>query len=649
MKHVPGWRHSCISVIAWARVYGVVLVCAAICMPARAANAGVTVRQIRSLTPSQAAEQRQVTVRGTVITLSGWKDSFFLQDGTAGISVDRLSPLPEVHAGDRIVLTGVTGPGSFAPVLVARHIHILGSSKRPPARVVRANEISYGSQDSQWLALRGVIRAAEVRSIWGRDVLTASLDIGDGVLVSVRVHDFQVADAARLNGARVTVPGVCGTVFNDKRQFLGTRLFVASTKDFHLDERAPANPFREAPFRRIADFLQFNESSSPAGLIRTTGVVTWQKVKRGFFLQDGTQGIFVRSKQGTVAVGTTVDVAGSTVLENGAPVLQAVSVRTSDVPKAVQPVLVSAAGLLTEHDGFVSAPYASVLVRVEGKLLESIASANDDTLLLQAGTAIFSARIPRQGVSRHWEVGSQLLLTGVCKVEGDDAHEPASIELEVGAPGDVRVIRGAPWWTAAHAVWIVSMLLFVIVAMLGWIGFLRWQTMLKTQATTDPLTGIYNRRSFLLLAQKQRELAQHMSKGFHLIFVDVDHFKEVNDQFGHREGDNILRAIAAMLQQVFRKTDVVGRLGGDEFAIATAGASSAPIRRRLEQALHSINQTGAHLCPISLSMGVLECDEAMWTAPMEELLERADLLMYEQKRAAKARQSTVHQALAAAV
>ena len=104
-----------------------------------------------------------------------------------------------------------------------------------------------------------------------------------------------------------------------------------------------------------------------------------------------------------------------------------------------------------------------------------------------------------------------------------------------------------------------------------------------------------------------------------------------------------------MLQEVFRKTDVVGRLGGDEFAIATAGAASGPVKRRLDAALRMLNQSGTHPCPISLSIGVLACDTAVLSAPMEELLERADLLMYEQKRAAKQEQSIFDPIPAAAV
>ena len=84
------------------------------------------VSQVRALTAEQAAKARPVRLRGVVTVLSGWKSSFFLQDANLGISVDRTSDSPELHSGDEVEVQGVSGPGLFAPIVVANHVTVLG-------------------------------------------------------------------------------------------------------------------------------------------------------------------------------------------------------------------------------------------------------------------------------------------------------------------------------------------------------------------------------------------------------------------------------------------------------------------------------------------------------------------------------------------
>ena len=90
---------------------------------------------------------------------------------------------------------------------------------------------------------------------------------------------------------------------------------------------------------------------------------------------------------------------------------------------------------------------------------------------------------------------------------------------------------------------------------------------LKSISITDELTGLYNRRGFLMLARKQLELAARMNKTMWLLYMDVDNMKWINDNLGHNEGDNALKNTANILQQTFRESDILARIGGDEFAV----------------------------------------------------------------------------------
>jgi len=159
------------------------------------------------------------------------------------------------------------------------------------------------------------------------------------------------------------------------------------------------------------------------------------------------------------------------------------------------------------------------------------------------------------------------------------------------------------------------------------------QSELGNLALTDELTGLYHRRVFMALAERQLKLGRRSDRGMLLFMMDVDSLKQINDSFGHIEGDRALRHTADVLEETFRDSDVVARLGGDEFAvlaIEAAGHSETAIKTRLFECLKAIHpgQSGYEL---SLSLGVARFDPRSRTS-IEELMGKADQAMYEQKR-----------------
>jgi diguanylate cyclase (GGDEF)-like protein len=159
------------------------------------------------------------------------------------------------------------------------------------------------------------------------------------------------------------------------------------------------------------------------------------------------------------------------------------------------------------------------------------------------------------------------------------------------------------------------------------------QAELGNLALTDELTGLYNRRGFMALAERQLKLGRRSGRGMLLFVMDVDRLKQINDSFGHCEGDRALKRTAGILEETFRDSDVVARLGGDEFAVLAveaAGHSEATIKTRLLECLKAIN-AGQSRCEISLSLGLARFDPGSRTS-MGELMVKADQAMYEQKR-----------------
>jgi len=159
------------------------------------------------------------------------------------------------------------------------------------------------------------------------------------------------------------------------------------------------------------------------------------------------------------------------------------------------------------------------------------------------------------------------------------------------------------------------------------------QAELGNLALTDELTGLYNRRGFMAMAERQLRLGRRTGRGMLLFMMDVDGLKQINDAFGHCEGDLALQQVSEVLEQTFRDSDVVARLGGDEFAvlaIEAAGHSEDAIKARFFEVLKSIN-AGQSRYDVSLSFGVARFDARNCTS-FGELLSRADQSMYEQKR-----------------
>lgn len=160
------------------------------------------------------------------------------------------------------------------------------------------------------------------------------------------------------------------------------------------------------------------------------------------------------------------------------------------------------------------------------------------------------------------------------------------------------------------------------------------QTVLQKLSHRDDLTGLHNRRGFLIQAEQALKIARRQRTPFLLLFLDLDGLKTINDTFGHAEGNRALVEAADVLRRCFRQSDLLSRVGGDEFAalaFAAGEADDAVVRARLLGALDAVNVKPDRDYMLGFSMGVLACSPTDDTS-LEALLERADQLMYREKR-----------------
>jgi diguanylate cyclase (GGDEF)-like protein/PAS domain S-box-containing protein len=159
---------------------------------------------------------------------------------------------------------------------------------------------------------------------------------------------------------------------------------------------------------------------------------------------------------------------------------------------------------------------------------------------------------------------------------------------------------------------------------------LEHEQQLHDLALTDALTGLANRRAFLDRLDQAHSRARRQGTRLAVVYADVDHFKDINDTYGHAAGDSLLRQVADRLRAQFRTEDTIGRLGGDEFAVVCEDLATTPetLGARIHDALavpYSFRGEPI-LATVSVGVAVPQADETT-----EHLLERADTTMYEAK------------------
>lgn len=162
---------------------------------------------------------------------------------------------------------------------------------------------------------------------------------------------------------------------------------------------------------------------------------------------------------------------------------------------------------------------------------------------------------------------------------------------------------------------------------------------LQRLATTDTLTGILNRRQFFILAEQEVERSRRYGRTLALLLYDIDHFKQVNDTFGHQAGDIVLRELAKLVHEQLRRNDIEGRVGGEEFAvllpettISEAVVLAERIRGIIESFAINIGETSLH---ITASFGVTAVKEN--DVALDSIYKRADSALYEAKNAGRNR------------
>jgi signal transduction histidine kinase len=418
--------------------------------------------QVRRLTPEEAAKGYPVHIRG-VITMDAPAPDFFVQDKTAGIYTEgSASPRYPHVLGEIIEIEGITGPGKFAPVIREQKSHIVGHGALPQPRLFPFAEISDGQQDSQWVRLRGIVRAASIdRASW-RETALALRVASEGGEFDVRVPISHEQDFSSWIDNEVLIEGVCGSLYNVNRQLTGILVYVPSLSFIKVEAAA-----REVP---LSSLLRFSTGEGPRHRVRVRGIVEYQQFGNALFLQGEGKGLRVLTLQATlVGVGDVVDVLGFPAMGESAPILEDAVFHRVSRAEAPRPLPLNLDQPWEQFDG--------ALVTTDARLLNRTELPDGLRLLLQKGELIFDATLPSgAGVAaiRSIPLNSEVRVTGVCLVRsGGLWHIPQSFRMVLRSEQDIVVLRTPSWWNLRHTLWLLGITAGILLIAVVWTVVLR--------------------------------------------------------------------------------------------------------------------------------------------------------------------------------
>jgi diguanylate cyclase (GGDEF)-like protein len=565
-----------------------------------------TAHAAHSLTQAEASLAYPVQLHGVVTyydnTLEPGSPRLFVNDASGSIYVALTTPTAiPLQTGDAVEITGVTGPGQFAPIVDRAQARFLGKSHLP-GNVLRvtATAMMEGATDGQWVEVEGVVHAVRIHK---REVFL-DLWMADGVLTAFTVFDPAV-DYDSLVDAKVAIRGNDAPLFNAMGQMTGAHIIFPGMFTVTIEQPAPPNPFR-IPITRISDLLRYTPHSDLQHRAHIRGSLTLLWPGKLICVQDDSRDLCADTLQtDPIKVGQLVDLLGFPSIGEFTPTLDHAIYRGRAESREV------VASPLT-YDQALNPGSDAKLITVEGKLLNENRTGDVASITLSSGDNIFTAVLPRSFIPSGippLENGTIFRVSGVCRIQSDGEGNTIgstpvakSFTIMERTVTDLVLVERPSWWNAAHTLAVLAVALAFTVTAFVWLAVLRRRVKQQTatiraqlaetqalkeaaefQATHDSLTGLYNRGAIFDLLRREFALASRSRTSTGIIMLDIDHFKRINDTYGHAAGDDVIREAVRRILLTVRSTDWVGRYGGEEFLVILPHCDADQVRACAER------------------------------------------------------------------
>jgi PAS domain S-box-containing protein len=435
--------------------------------------------EVSRLTAEEAALGYPVRLRGQVTFYDAPWRMLFIRDVANGIFAWPARPNLGLRPGQIVEVTGFTSGGDFVPTVIQAEVAVQALGELPAPAASSYDLLAAGQEDSQWVAIDGIVRA--VRR--DRDHLTLEV-VASGRKFNALVSGYtNAAPPTQLIDADVRIRGVCSVIPNKRRQAIGFRVCVPSMGDVVVQQSALADPFT-APARTVESLFRYGRQGRPGHRVRVSGVVTMQRESSSLYLRDDTGALFVELLGAeSVQPGDRLDVAGFPAVVASLPNLQNAIIRrrgSGDVPGSRTISLKEA----------LSGEFDADLVSLEARFLEMSETVQPPVLILRAGDTVFEATLPiRERVSELQGLlpGSLVKVTGIISTQVDKEDDLRSFRLLLAPAGGVAVLSSPAWLTAGRALTLAGSLSALSLGVMLWVVSLRRRVRQQTELIRDRL------------------------------------------------------------------------------------------------------------------------------------------------------------------
>jgi len=423
-----------------------------------------TISDLKHLSVAQASSRVPVSIRGVVTYFDPIWGLLFVQDQTSAVFVNTSALGLQLKAGDLVDISGVSGPGDYAPVILDSAVSFVGHGSLPQPTTVDAVQSNLSITDSHWVRMSGVVHS--VQFVDGH----TNLKLGAGE-AAVNLQLPTLIDGQRFLDEEISVTGALGILFNERRQAIGHQIFVPDP-EFIRVMGTGGKPNAQSTIGMLRRYSpEFDEHHS----VSLEGQIVLRSAPHTVFIQDDTAGIQVRSVERlNLNLGDHVRVRG--FLRNGedAPAVEDAVVTRESSGTLPEPQRLSTDGLdIGRHD--------SEYVVMAGTLAALRPSPAGLTLVLNQKGTYFDVIGPPNADLDSLRLGSEIEARGVFQVGVDRSHVPYSISgfaLAFDSPAAITVRKVGPWWDGRKVLW--AGVLFAIFAVLAAL----WAIMLRRKVHT---------------------------------------------------------------------------------------------------------------------------------------------------------------------
>jgi PAS domain S-box-containing protein len=434
------------------------------------------VKDLRALTAEVARQKIPVRFRGVILYCDpDWRNVFF-HDGEEGIQLFLKEYPTNLFCGQRVEVAGVSDPGLYAPTVAEGDVTIFNASPLPEPIRASLGELQTGAFDSQWIETEGVVCDVDPKP----GHLQLKVRAFTGRLKAI-IPNYEGTTPTNLIGARVLLRGACTTDMGwDRTRLAGVNLYVPSVDSLFFKILNPSvTKLSNGPAVEIQSLSLYNPSLNLGQPVKISGWVTLIEDSLDFYLQDGTGGTRVQLlRPEAVRLGDTVEVVGFPSSNDGMIGFSDAQLRVLHSGHPLAPAEIDS----IEKILFTRA-YENQLVRLKGRLLESILPNVRPQLMLGNGASMFVAMLEQTGSNKPMpklEPGSLLELTGICIMQPGEEKSPNRFRILLRNPGDIRVVQRPNWWTPRRTFRGVLILVAFAGAAMGWVWLLQRSVREKT-------------------------------------------------------------------------------------------------------------------------------------------------------------------------